>query len=465
MKKIVAFLLTIAVMISMAVTPVYADEAANVRLTFDVSVTKGFENDIRITVENATFSDECVISKSEQGYVGSVNVIGNSEYELSLEIIGEYDSDVTVNMPETIEVGNNGRMVGIAITTVVSYPLLHFNISVPEGFDKDIYIMADNGEFSDDCTISKDEDGYYSGDVRVMGNSECEIKLEIPEAKVNEYMIDMPDKVEIGDKAEWVEVVITENTSFDGEELLTEEKDEMLSAESVYATFLEKTKHIETIDNEAYDYIFKYVSAREDLFLQDENTNTSEEWDAMTDYEKFIYFYAVIRPRSSLINNEKKDNVETFLKEEFEVIQHFFENREIPADDSVVVAIQEVWEWLYHDYMENGSFCNLYRLEDKQSEPDGTGSDTVSGNDDVSMENSGEKGKNDETETVEESKETVGEQKETQNKEEVNEPEEDGEDIAELEVSKQNGWIWILVSVLGIIVVGGVVLVIIKKKK
>ena len=470
MKKIVSFLLVVLVVISMAATPAHADEAGNVRLTFDVSVPEGFENDVRILVENGTFSRECVISQSEQGYVGAVNVIGNSEYKLELEIIGEYDKDYNVIMQETVEIGKNGRMVGAAITIVEVYPLLGFNISVPEGFDKDIYVIAGNGEFSDDCTISKDSDGYYFGSVRVMGNSVCEIKLEILGAKENEYSIDMQEKVEIGDKAERVDVVITENPSFDSEEISKVEEREGQSAESVYSSFLEKTKHIENIDDEAYDYIFKYVSAREDLFLEDDDRNTSEEWDTMTDYDRFTYFYTVIRPRSSLINNEKKDNVESFIKEEFEVIQRFFENREIPADDAVVVAIQEVWEWLYHDYMENGSFCNLYRLEDKKSELDEIGNDVVSGNenpskDDISEESEENKaGSGSETAEKPDETEVVGEQENTQNKEE-NKSEEDGEDISESEKAKKNSLVWILIGVLCVVVVGGISFVLVKKNK
>lgn len=255
-----------------------------------------------------------------------------------------------------------------AYADVESYPLLNFDISVPKGFDKDIRITADNGAFSDECIVSASGE-RYTGSVRVMGNSEYKITLEILGAKENEYSIDMQKTVEIGKNARWVGVVVSTNSSYDSEEKsmvdeTTEMEDsELPSAESVYLTFIEKTKHIEGIENESYDYIFKYVGARERLFLDVEDENTSEEWESMTDYERFIYFFLVIHPRSSLLYNEEQKNVELFLKEEFEAIERFFENRDIPADDSVVVAIREVWEWLYHFYMENGYFCNLYRLE------------------------------------------------------------------------------------------------------
>lgn len=117
MKKILCLLSMVVCFVLCSNTATASAEMVYPNLTFYIeSVPSGFDKDVRIKVEseNGVFSDEVLLSYNEYGYEGSVRVIGNNTYKISVEVIGGNES-YSVLCTESLDVGENAITLNLSI--------------------------------------------------------------------------------------------------------------------------------------------------------------------------------------------------------------------------------------------------------------------------------------------------------------------------------------------------------------
>lgn len=117
MKKFLCLLAMVMCLVLCSNATTAKAEMVYPNLTFYIeSVPSGFDKDVRIKVEseNGVFSDEVLLSYNEYGYEGTVRVIGNNTYKISVEVIGG-NENYSVLCTESLDVGENAVILNLSI--------------------------------------------------------------------------------------------------------------------------------------------------------------------------------------------------------------------------------------------------------------------------------------------------------------------------------------------------------------
>lgn len=161
-----------------------------------------------------------------------------------------------------------------------------------------------------------------------------------------------------------------------------------LDRNDIYKKYIDEVSFIE--NNSDYETFLKLYTndIMKDYFLKADSLNTLEDWDKMSDFEKWNYYILFVRPKTIIMANTV-DNEDSFLKQ---LTSEELLLSEINDGDKVIEAVKSVWKWEWKQWSENGEFVNLYDeytsgSAEKYSETELTDVDNEDNKEEVKEEN------------------------------------------------------------------------------
>lgn len=224
------------------------------------------------------------------------------------------------------------------------------------GFNYSLLLTKDNGytgtlsivgnmEYTAIVTIKKDASNYsvsgLSDSYNVTG-SNVELKFEVKKGVTAvESTQNSGDSTSIPQATTGTE---TESTT------LTESQ--QIYADYINAvSFMDGNKDFDTfLNNYDNDIMKKY-------FLNAESTNTENDWEQMSKFDKFNYYILFVRTKT-LIAGENAVSSEEALINELSSESTLLNT--ITDGSKVLEAIKTVWRYEYEYYQQTGNFINLY---------------------------------------------------------------------------------------------------------
>lgn len=138
-----------------------------------------------------------------------------------------------------------------------------------------------------------------------------------------------------------------------------EEQTNIMTADEVLNTFIEKTKFI--ADDKSYKtFLGNWSSASYKKVYLDIEGNTEESWDNMTTYEKACYSLLFTAPKSRILGGNSNTNASdrnVFLNG-LQFAKQDLEN--ISGGNAVYDAVVEVWDWHWDNWESKRTFVNLF---------------------------------------------------------------------------------------------------------
>ena len=151
-----------------------------------------------------------------------------------------------------------------------------------------------------------------------------------------------------------------------GEEVNNSEIDEITGLKTpnaIYNEFIEKTSFLNDPANYNQYFNLTYTTDMEkELYLKYTDSGSEDKWNAMSDYEKFVYKEITLSPYLEIIiSNDTYKNVDEFIKEAYDIESANFYDSMIPnRGKEVREALEEVWRWQYNYYQKNGTVYDFY---------------------------------------------------------------------------------------------------------
>lgn len=266
--------------------------------------------------------------------------------------------------------GRNNIIITMAdeIQTVGTYSNVKIKATVPDEFNKDIafVLVQTSTDFRYQVVLTKNKG--YEATLTVLNNMEYTVNVKIDEAKYkisgiqDKYVIDK-SMVNINFAVKDGLTQIESGYTNEGDDQNANEKNEA-GIKDVYETYINSVSFIK--DDTKYKPfldIYSY-SIMKGYFLEAESTNTEEQWNEMTEYERFNYYILYVRPKILMTGINAVKSVSE-LKDGLTSEKQLLKN--IDRGNEVVKAIETVWEWEWNKYLETGEFPNLYNIFEKDS--------------------------------------------------------------------------------------------------
>lgn len=129
------------------------------------------------------------------------------------------------------------------------------------------------------------------------------------------------------------------------------------TAESVFARFLETCSIMD--GNPAFtDYLNTYSGHLfKQTYLEDNENNTEEEWEAMNPTQRYERFIASAFPKICCMNGTSIEDEKTYLDE---VRTYLIKLDNIEGGPAIRDEVLAVWRWLHKYYLHTGTFYDFY---------------------------------------------------------------------------------------------------------
>lgn len=260
--------------------------------------------------------------------------------------------------------------------------------NVPEGFSESITFTFEENLFqmTFPCTLNRDNGYTYSQEL-VKGST---FKLYAEFEGCEDYIMDFPEEYTAEGDQQTITFNIVKMTEEEKKQIAEEaEEAERKKAEEEEAARLEEEKKkvidpltgIETpesiknrfidkmsaVDQECKEFMVK-GSGNKDSFLNADPTNTSEQWENMSDLEKFFYHHLYNMPHTYLTRYDYAN--------EDELIEEISYRKDLYAKykdgDKVYEALEEVYRWHYKYWLRTGVVANPFKYatsEEQQNLP------------------------------------------------------------------------------------------------
>lgn len=252
-----------------------------------------------------------------------------------------------------------------ATETSDEFTVLTIKADVSE-YDGDIaFTFTQENGFNYNVLLTKAEN--YTSTIDIVGNIEyvatATLKKDSSKFKVdgldNKYKV-TGKNVEIKFKVIKEEFKVAENTNGDNK---TDNKtdttviNENLDSNAIYKEYIDEVSFID--NNSDYEAFLKIYSndIMKDYFLKADSLNTADDWNKMSNFEKWNYYILFVRTKT-LITGENavksEDELLSQLTSEIALLN------KINDGEKVIEAVKSIWKWEWKQWEKNGEFINLY---------------------------------------------------------------------------------------------------------
>lgn len=268
-------------------------------------------------------------------------------------------------------------------TEVTTYTEVKVSATVPDGFEGDIVITLENSATLVRDGVVLSEDNGYSDATNVLGGntyntyvryvnggewkSDIAEQYEVPNGDAVEIFINIKD----GSLAN--NVLVEEDTVVEsGEEAEAPRSEDidpltnLLKGEVAIRNFINKISFIQNESAyEGYEFLGIYAGAsHKESYMKNNMLNTSDRWDAMTDFDRFLSVKACYEPSNYLYRNAGNIGtdytVEKFKDDVLCAIEGMFELKDYPDENVVYDALVELCEWHYSYFLVTGTVYDYH---------------------------------------------------------------------------------------------------------
>ncbi len=266
----------------------------------------------------------------------------------------------------------------ISQSEVTTYTEVKISATVPEGFNEDIIItLEESVTLVRGGVVLSAENGYASS-TRVIGGNIYNTYVRY--GNNGDWKCDIAKQYEVPNGVS-VEFSITVTDGSLANKVLTEEQPEqsqpvsgnaetphskdidpltnLLKGEVAVQNFIDKTSFIQNDESyQGWDFLGLYSGdgLKKD-YLDSHSNNTEEQWNAMTEYEKFVWRKVYLSPNLYMF---KAKDLNDFMEDVLATEISLFKNNEYTDEDTVYDALVELYEWHYSYFLVTGTVYDYY---------------------------------------------------------------------------------------------------------